>query len=104
MESIGSSTASETVTEDQSEVTEPKMYRVFILNDHYTTRDFVVSVLMTIFQKKHAEATKLMLDVHKKGSGLCGVYLYDIAISKINKVHTLAKKNNFPLKCICEPV
>ena len=104
MESVDSYTERAAAIEDRIDLTEPKMYRVFILNDHYTTMDFVISVLMTIFNKKHPEAKKLMLDVHRKGRGICGVYLYDIAISKIKKVHTLAKKKNFPLKCVCEPV
>ena len=103
MESIDSYTDRETAIKERVEITEPKMFRVFILNDHYTTMDFVTLVLITVFNKKEPEAKKLMLDVHRKGKGLCGVYLYDIAISKINKVHILAKKKNFPLKCVCEP-
>lgn len=84
-------------------VQEPRMYRVLILNDHYTTMDFVVEVLVGIFNKSASEATKLMLDVHKKGAGMCGVYTYDVASSKIDKVHTLARERQFPLKCSCEP-
>lgn len=81
---------------------EPKLYRVFILNDHYTTMDFVVKVLVEIFNKPAAEATLLMMDVHKKGRGVCGVYTYDIAITKVSQVHAMAKQNGFPLKCTYE--
>ena len=81
---------------------EPKMYRVILHNDHYTTMDFVVEVLMLVFHKPAAEATKIMLDVHKKGAGMCGVYTYDIASTKVTLVHTMAKRREFPLKCSLE--
>jgi len=81
---------------------EPKMYRVILHNDHYTTMDFVVEVLMIVFHKAAAEATKIMLDVHKKGAGVCGVYTYDIASTKVSVVHTMAKRREFPLKCSLE--
>ena len=77
----------------------PKMFKVILINDHYTTMDFVIEVLMTIFHKSAAEATSLMLDVHKLGVGVAGVYTYDIAMTKINEVHALAKGREFPLKC-----
>ena len=81
---------------------EPKMYRVILHNDHYTTMDFVVEVLMLVFNKPAAEATKIMLDVHKKGAGMCGVYTYDIASTKVTLVHNMAKRREFPLKCSLE--
>jgi len=81
---------------------EPKMYRVILHNDHYTTMDFVVEVLMLVFHKPAAEATKIMLDVHKKGAGMCGVYTYDIASTKATLVHNMAKRREFPLKCSLE--
>jgi len=84
------------------QVDEPKMYRVILHNDHYTTMDFVVTVLMKIFHKPAAEATKIMLDVHKKGKGICGVYTYDIALTKVRQVEKMAKENEFPLKCSTE--
>ena len=83
---------------------EPKMYRVVLLNDHYTTMDFVVTVLMDIFHKPASEATKIMLDVHKQGKGLCGIYAYDIAATKVAQVEKMAKENEFPLKCSLEEV
>lgn len=81
---------------------EPKMYRVILHNDHYTTMDFVVEILMVVFHKPAAEATKVMLDVHKKGAGICGVYTYDIASTKVSVVHNMAKRREFPLKCSLE--
>ena len=81
---------------------EPKMYRVILHNDHYTTMDFVVEVLMLVFHKPAAEATKIMLDVHQKGAGRCGVYTYDIASTKVTLVHNMAKRREFPLKCSLE--
>lgn len=86
----------------EEKVSEPKMYRVIMHNDHYTTMDFVVEVIMKVFNKPAAEATKIMLDIHKKGIGICGVYTYDIAVTKISEVHSMAKKRQFPLKCSYE--
>ena len=77
----------------------PKLYRVILFNDDYTTMDFVVEILITIFNKPAAEATKIMLDVHKRGQGVCGVYTYDIAVTKVNQVNKYARLNEFPLKC-----
>lgn len=81
---------------------EPKLYRVILHNDHYTTMEFVVEVLVNVFHKPAAEATKIMLDVHKKGKGMCGVYTFDIATTKIARVHHMAKQKEFPLKCSLE--
>jgi ATP-dependent Clp protease adaptor protein ClpS len=78
---------------------EPRIYQVVLHNDHYTTMDFVVNVLMKIFQRPAAEATRIMLDVHKKGAGICGIYTYDIAVTKVSQVHRMAKQHGFPLKC-----
>jgi ATP-dependent Clp protease adaptor protein ClpS len=83
---------------------EPEEYRVILLNDDFTTMEFVVSVLMTIFHRTLPEATKIMIDVHRKGRGVVGVYCYDIAATKINQVHLLAHQMGFPLRCIMERV
>ena len=85
-------------------VKEPEQYRVILLNDNYTTMDFVVMVLMEIFHKTIDDASRIMLDVHKKGRGIVGVYTFDIAATKTRQVHTLAKANEFPLKCVIEPI
>jgi len=82
---------------------EPEKFRVVLLNDHYTTMEFVVEVLMVIFHKGIVDANKIMLDVHKKGRGVVGVYTWDIAATKTEQVHTAAKANEFPLRCIVEP-
>jgi ATP-dependent Clp protease adaptor protein ClpS len=89
-------------TRVEEELKEPEEYRVLLFNDDFTTMEFVVSVLMTVFHKPLPEATTIMLDVHKKGRGLVGVYSYDIAVTKINQVHHLARQNGFPLKCTME--
>ncbi|MGV8081345.1 MAG: ATP-dependent Clp protease adapter ClpS [Syntrophales bacterium] len=88
--------------EDEADLREPRMYRVILHNDHYTTMDFVVEVLISVFHKPAAEATRIMLDVHRKGKGICGVYTYDIASSKVSLVHSMAKEREFPLRCSME--
>lgn len=89
------------VKNDQ-EIREPNMYRVILHNDNYSTMDFVIEVLISIFHKPAADATRIMLDVHTKGKGTCGVYSYDIAATRVVRVHQLAKKREFPLKCSLE--
>ncbi|MCP4214309.1 MAG: ATP-dependent Clp protease adapter ClpS [bacterium] len=94
----------ESDTRSKTRLKKPQLYKVVLFNDDYTTMDFVVDILMTVFNKQAAEATKIMLDVHRKGAGVCGVYTYDIATTKINQVHTQAKLGEFPLRCGMEPV
>ena len=89
------------VKNDQ-EIREPKMYRVILHNDDYTTMDFVIEVLISIFHKPAADATRIMIDVHKKGKGICGVYNYDVAATRVVRVHQMARKREFPLKCTLE--
>ena len=100
--SIDSEPEGVVLTRSDEEVKEPEEYSVLLLNDDYTTMEFVVSVIMTVFHKPLPEATKIMLDVHKKGKGTVGIYSYDIAVTKINQVHQLARQNGFPLKCTME--
>jgi ATP-dependent Clp protease adaptor protein ClpS len=76
---------------------EPPMYKVLLHNDDYSTMDFVVMVLSKVFHKTQTEAEAIMLDVHKKGKGLCGVYTFEIAQTKVEQVKTLARQNQFPL-------
>ncbi|QOP41881.1 ATP-dependent Clp protease adapter ClpS [Sulfurimonas marina] len=80
----------------------PKKYKVYLLNDDYTTMDFVIDVLMNIFRKSYEEAQDIMLEVHKKERGLCGVYTHEIAETKVMQVVTKAKDNGFPLKATME--
>ena len=81
---------------------EPRLYRVILHNDHYTTMDFVVKVIMAVFHKPAAEATKIMLDVHRKGMGIVGVYTRDIALTKVSQVHEMARQGEYPLRASCE--
>ena len=99
---INSGLEGEVLTRTDEELKEPDEYRVLLLNDDFTTMEFVVTVLMTVFRKSLPESTRIMLDVHKKGKGTVGVYSYDIAATKINQVHQLARQNGFPLKCTME--
>jgi len=87
---------------ERSETKKPKMYKVLIHNDHYTTMEFVVWVLTGIFRRNEAEATHIMLHVHKNGMGVAGVYTKEIAESKCRKVTELARLNEFPLQCTYE--
>ena len=89
-------------SETDHEVEEPPRYKVMLLNDDYTTMEFVVEVLVYVFQKSPEDATRIMLNVHHKGVGICGVYPFEIAETKVNTVETLARENGFPLKCIME--
>ncbi|OGV50552.1 MAG: ATP-dependent Clp protease adaptor ClpS [Lentisphaerae bacterium GWF2_44_16] len=84
------------------ELKEPPMYKVILNNDDYTTMDFVVMVLMVIFHKDREEANKIMMAVHKQGRGLCGIYPYEVAETKIKQVDLIAEKHKFPLKCTME--
>jgi ATP-dependent Clp protease adaptor protein ClpS len=81
----------------------PELYRVLLLNDDYTTMDFVVEVLETIFNKPPAEAYRIMMAVHTQGKGLCGVYPFDIAETKVETVIDRAREHGFPLKATMEP-
>ena len=99
---INSGLEGEVLTRTDEELKEPEEYSVLLLNDDFTTMEFVVTVLMTVFHKSLPESTKIMLDVHKKGKGTVGIYSYDIAVTKINQVHQLARQNGFPLKCTME--
>jgi ATP-dependent Clp protease adaptor protein ClpS len=87
----------------EEEVREPDLYRVVLHNDDYTTMEFVVEVLVTVFRKDILSATRIMLDVHRKGRGLVGTYTYDIATTKADQVHRLARDREFPLRCTVEP-
>lgn len=87
---------------DNTDVKPPDMYKVVLLNDHYTPMDFVVEILRTVFHKNPVEATKIMYEVHRKGRGLAGVYIHDIAATKVQQVDQLARFEEYPLKCTME--
>ncbi len=80
----------------------PSMYKVLMLNDDYTPMEFVIDVLQNIFQKNREEATKIMLHVHQKGVGICGVYTYEVAETKVTQTVDYARKNQHPLQCTLE--
>ena len=88
--------------QERSTVKTPKRYKVLLHNDDYTTMEFVIQILVQVFRKSETEATQIMLHVHTKGSGVCGVYTYDLAQTKVHQVTQLARKSEMPLKCTME--
>jgi len=84
------------------ELEEPKMFKVFLHNDDYTSMDFVVEILMGIFHKSHAQAEQIMLQIHEKDKAVCGVYTFEIAQTKVEQVKQQAKQNEFPLLATIE--
>ncbi len=90
-------------TRPREEVAEPPRCRVLLHNDHYTTMEFVVYVLRSVFKKPSKEAVEIMMHVHRRGVGTAGVYPAEIAETKVRTVHDLAQENGFPLKCSVEP-
>ena len=78
----------------------PSLYQVLMLNDDYTPMDFVVTLLKRFFNKSHKEAFQIMLEVHKKGSSICGVYNYEIAETKTYQVINFSRENGHPLRCV----
>lgn len=89
-------------SETRDETREPPMYRVLLHNDDYTTMEFVVEILMYVFNRSPESAAKIMLNVHQKGVGECGLYPYEIAETKVDTVHNLARESGYPLRCSTE--
>ena len=87
---------------EDTRLQEPRLYRVVLLNDDYTTMDFVVKVIMEVFHLGAAAATRIMLDVHRRGRGVVGTYTRDIATTKVSQVHAMARASEFPLRAIAE--
>lgn len=90
------------VTKTRPKTKKPSMYKVLMLNDDYTTMEFVVYVLERFFSKNREQARRIMLNVHKRGVGICGVYTYDVAETKATQVMDLARKKGHPLQCRLE--
>ena len=96
-------TSGEVLERTRQETKKPELYKVLLLNDDYTTMDFVVDVLEEVFHKQPAEAHRIMMMVHTQGKGLCGVYPFEVAETKVAAVIERARANGFPLLASMEP-
>ena len=92
------------VKESQVKPKLPKIYKVILLNDDYTPMEFVVDVIQKVFKKSHNEATKIMLQIHTEGIGICGIFPFEIAETKMNQVLNLSKESQHHLQCIIEKI
>lgn len=99
-ESGGAGTA--TISKPKSKTKTPSLYRVILINDDFTPMDFVIHVLQKFFQKEYDEATRIMLQIHHQGFGVCGVFSYEIAETKVYQVNQYSRQNRHPLKCTME--
>jgi len=90
------------VTESERKLKLPPMYKVLLHNDDYTTMEFVVEVLQSVFHKSPADATQIMLHIHRSGIGVAGVYTHEIAETKVAVVESMARQHEYPLKCSVE--
>ena len=90
------------VAEEKTRLKKPPLYKVLLHNDDFTTREFVVYVLQTVFQRSDSDAVHIMLKVHHEGVGVAGIYTYEVAETKAEKVKTLAEANEYPLLCTVE--
>lgn len=91
-----------TITKPKTRTKTPSLYRVILVNDDFTPMDFVIHVLQKFFQKEYTEATRIMLQVHQQGAGVCGVFTFEIAEMKVYQVNQYARENRHPLKCTME--
>ena len=94
--------STDVVTQEKVKLKKPKLYRVILLKDDCTPMEYVVSLLKVVFKKSESEAVNIMLMVHKKGSGICGIFTKEIAETKVETVLNMAKSDQHPLKCIME--
>ena len=90
------------ITKPRTRTKKPRLYKVLLLNDDYTPMDFVIYVLEQYFNKSRSEATGIMLQVHKSGIGICGVFTYEVAETKVSQVMNIARQNEHPLQCTME--
>jgi ATP-dependent Clp protease adaptor protein ClpS len=91
-----------TISKPKSRTKTPPLYRVILMNDDFTPMDFVIHVIQKFFNKDSSEATRIMLQVHQKGAGICGTFSYEIAETKVHQVNQYARQNKHPLKCVME--
>ncbi len=96
------SNATNVLTKEKIKLKKPKLYKVILLNDDYTPMEYVVSLIKIVFKKTENEAVNIMLMVHKKGSGICGIFTKEIAETKVETVLKMAKSDQHPLQCIME--
>jgi ATP-dependent Clp protease adaptor protein ClpS len=96
-------TGGEVLERTRQETKKPELFRVLLLNDDYTTMDFVIEILESVFHKNPADAYRIMMAVHTQGQGLCGVYTFEVAETKVATVVDLARGNGFPLRATMEP-
>jgi ATP-dependent Clp protease adaptor protein ClpS len=90
------------VVQSRVRVRKPSLYKVIMLNDDYTPMEFVIMILERFFNKTHDEATQIMLHVHQKGVGVCGVFTYEVAETKVTQVMDMAREHQHPLQCTLE--
>jgi ATP-dependent Clp protease adaptor protein ClpS len=103
MGDIERQTGGEVLERTKHETKKPDLFKVLLLNDDYTTMEFVVEILETVFHKQPAEAFRIMMMVHTQGRGLCGMYPHEVAETKVATVIDLARENGFPLLAAMEP-
>ena len=96
-------TGGEVLERTRQETRKPELFKVILLNDDYTTMDFVIEILETVFHKSPAEAYRIMMAVHTQGQGLAGIYPFEVAETKVGTVVELARGNGFPLRATMEP-
>ena len=94
----------EILEQTDTQFIEPKMYKVMLLNDDYTPMDFVIEVLQKFFDMDEQKATQIMLHVHTRGQGLCGIYTHEVAETKTALVNEYAREHEHPLLCVAEVV
>lgn len=98
----GNKRKTDTLTTVEIEIIEPKMYHVVLLNDDYTPMDFVIEILMAVFNKDYQQAQSIMLNVHYQQRGIAGTYTHEIATEKMNKTNKIAAMNEYPLQTVIE--
>ena len=99
---IGGGPVTSIATKIRPKTKKPSMYKVLVLNDDYTPMEFVVMLLQSVFHKSKGEATRIMLHVHQRGVGICGIYSYDVAETKVTLVMEMARRNEHPLQATME--
>ncbi|PCI30010.1 MAG: ATP-dependent Clp protease adapter ClpS [SAR324 cluster bacterium] len=101
-ENLETGSSGEISTEEIVKLKPPQQYKVILHNDDYTPMEFVIEILMVVFKRDETKATEIMLNVHQKGQGICGVYTYEIAESKVMRVQEMARQYEYPLQATLE--